>query len=273
MTLSQVICPALFPGISAVEVAELFSRCYELGKKKVTSAVFTAVADEGQWFARALQLEALPLLAPGDYLLPLGTGTLALRDSTVKGRASVAAVIKPFEDYVATRLYALVHRKLTVLLPEFRQMMGQVPERWRQVLKVARERVQTALNESLGRIMRRQKVPALEGARGEDGDALFVDGLQPFLEYKRLLSLILVIRSYTENPLQPDEIFATDRQRSGRPNLCRAESLLTYLENAIYVCGGESLQLQQSFERARLTIVVRRLQAAYRAHSRRKKHR
>ena len=265
-----------------VEIAELFSRCYELGKKKVTSSVFTAVADESQWFAKSLQLEALPLLTPSDYLPPHGAGVLALRDGAGdkpvsfnrgKNRSSVASVIKPFEDYLATKLYALVHRKLTVLLPEFRQMMSHVPEKWRQILKIAREKVQTSLNESLGRIMRREKVAALEGARGDDPEALFVDGLQPFLEYKRLLSLILIIRSYTENPLQPDEIFATDRQRSGRPNLCRAESLLTYLESAIYVCGGESFQLQQNFERARLTIVVRRLQVAYRAHSKRKRHR
>ena len=279
----QVICSALFPSISVVEIAALFSRCYEVGKKKVTASVFTAVADKSQWFAKALQLEALPLLTPADYLPPIGTGNLAYRESIAgdksgsltrgRGRSSLPSMVKPFEDYLATKLYALVHRKLTVLLPEFRLMISQVPEKWRQALKIAREKVQTALNESLSRIMRRQKVAVQEEIKGDDPEAYFVDGLQPFLEYKRLLSLILLIRSYTENPLLPDEIFANDSRKSGRPNLCRAESLLTHLENAIYVCGGESFQLQQSFERARLTIVVRRLQAAYKAHSKKRRHR
>lgn len=265
-----------------VEIADLFSRCYELGKKKVTSTVFTTVADESQWFAKALQLEAFPLVAPEDFIPSFYPSSGPPKENVSgkvssfyrgKGRSSTASIVKPFEDYVATKLYSLVHRKLTVLLPEFRQIQGKVPEKWRQTLKVARERVQTALNESLGRILRRQKISGLEGMKANDGGSLFVDGLQPFLEYKRLLSLILLIRSYTENPLLPDEIFTPHTQNSGRPNLCRAESLLTYLENAIYICGGESQQLQQSFERARLTIVVRRLQAAYKAHSKRRRRR
>jgi hypothetical protein len=277
----QAICNALFPNLPTTDVAALFAKCYEQGKKKVTANVFAAVADECQCFSKALQLEALPLLTPEDFLSPLRppsgqvreattTEVVAMRRTRVKNSVSLAGAVKPFENQLATKIYSLVHRKLAVLTPELRQVTLLLPERWRTLLKTAKERVQVALNESLGRILRRQKAGTLEGPKAQDPNVNYVDGLQPFLEYKRLLALMLLLKSYTENPYLPNDLFAGDSAASrSKPNLCRAERLVTHLEDAIFICGGESSVLQKSFERARLTIVVRRLQAAYRAHKKR----
>ena len=38
---------------------------------------------------------------------------------------------------------------------------------------------------------------------------LYLDGLQPFVQYRRLLSLALLVRSLTDNPLLPTELFAS----------------------------------------------------------------
>jgi len=37
---------------------------------------------------------------------------------------------------------------------------------------------------------------------------LYLDGVQPFVQYRRLLSLALMVRSLTDNPLLPTELFA-----------------------------------------------------------------
>jgi hypothetical protein len=52
----------LFPTISMIEIASLFSMCYEEGNTKVTADVFMHVADLTGLFSRALKLSTLPLL-------------------------------------------------------------------------------------------------------------------------------------------------------------------------------------------------------------------
>lgn len=270
----QAICSSLFPTLATSDYVALFSRCYEAGKKKVTADVFTKMADANQYFSRTMYLEAIPLLTPEDYVAPSSlreaTPEITSRRTVIpKNMTTVGKAVKPFQDHMAAKIHSIVHRKLAVLTPELRQVSLTLPERWRSVLKVARDRVQTALNESMARIVRRQKVSAVEGAKAPDSFVHAVDGLQPYNEYKRLLALIIVFKSYTENPFIPSDIFANEQQRTlAKPNLCRAEALVTHLEDAIFICGGESSMLQKSFEQARITIVVRRLQATYRAHKR-----
>lgn len=102
-----------------------------------------------------------------------------------------------------------------------------------------------------------------------------VDGLQPYLEYKRLLLLVLLAKSYCENPFLPNDIFSNDPMTGTvlstlpiKANLCRVDALTSHLEGAVLISGGESKRLESSFERAREQIVARRLQAAYRNHRR-----
>ena len=43
---------------------------------------------------------------------------------------------------------------------------------------------------------------------GSTVNNLYLDGIQPFVQYRRLLSLALMVRSLTDNPLLPTELFA-----------------------------------------------------------------
>jgi hypothetical protein len=283
----NAICTALFPTMSTSECVSLFSKCYDGGGKKVNATIFTKTADANQYFNKSPSLEALPLLTPEDYLPPLLTSVISVEPFTDKAvlttgagiipqaTSPVSSMMKRFQDHVATKVHALVHRKLAVLTPDLRQLSLSLPEKWRHVLKLASDRVQASLNESIVRIVRRQKLAQLEGPKADlqsDFAPNCIDGLQPYLEYKRLLVLILTARSYTENPFLPNDVFANDQKAlNPKPNLCRAESLLTHLEDALYVCGGESSHLRKTFEHARLTIVARRLQTTYRVHQKKKK--
>lgn len=268
----QAICQALFPSITTVEIAGLFSRCYDEGNKKVNATVFTKVADLSRHFSRMLHLEVSPLITPEDYLpslksreavhnhrMSIDTDLATLSDTMISS-------IRPFQDELAIKINSLVHRKLTTLIPELRRTSRSVSQRWRQLLLLAEERVHIALDESLERITRRQRAAQSDGVKVFDLQVHCVDGLQPFLEYKRLLVLLLLVQSLHENPLLPQEVFTMREMQNNRPNLNRAEALVAHLEDALFVCGGESSKIKKDFEKARRGILARRLQNVYRWH-------
>ena len=66
---------------------------------------------------------------------------------------------------------------------------------------------------------------------------LHIDGIQPYVQYRRLLSLVLLVRSLTDNPLLPSELFAfTKSEFQFLPlegPMRRVERLLHCLEEGI----------------------------------------
>ena len=74
-----------------------------------------------------------------------------------------------------------------------------------------------------------------------DATNLYLDGVQPFVQYRRLLSLALLVRSLTDNPLLPTELFATPhRHYTGNIDISlrQAETLLSNLEAGLVNTAG-----------------------------------
>lgn len=152
----QAICESLLPALSVTEYASLFGKCYDEGKRKVSSDVFLRVADQNNCFAKTLNLESYPLLTPEDYAFPRHQSTSTTQNDVVsKLSSSILKSVRSHQDSIVTKIHSLVHRKLTVMTPELNNVSNYLPEKWRKLLKMSRERVRTSLNESLVRIMRR----------------------------------------------------------------------------------------------------------------------
>lgn len=153
-------------------------------------------------------------------------------------------------ETLRVRLGALVHRKLAAIMPDIQALAMGVPEKWRALLLDAAVQAQASVGETLDRNKKGVRgPPGLAGGAGRPGTEggpslaghLYIDGLQPFVHYRRLLSLALMVRSLTDNPLLPTELFAgRHRQFSGDVDLGlrQAETLLSNLEAGIVAAAG-----------------------------------
>jgi hypothetical protein len=130
-------------------------------------------------------------------------------------------------------------------------------------------------------------VSAVTGAGGNSMDPItaqavniadtYLDGIQPYLAYRRLLSLLSLALTVNDNPLVPAELF-TSRQLSSNTDrvVKRAESMLAHLEEAIVLpikaaVEGQDLGVHQlrverllkqyeCFEDTRRQLVARKMQ-------------
>jgi hypothetical protein len=268
------ICKTLFPNISTLDVACLYIQCYQEGHRKVTSEVFQRVSDRKGLFSRALRLSPLPLLAQHG---PITEDLPELDPKNPVEETSEHSHIPEFllsdgvtgmsrEHILRTKLGALIHRKLAAIRPDILYLMNSVPEKWKMLIQEALDTVTQSLHESFQQIVRSRFDSFSDGPKGRK----HIDGIQPFVYYRRLLSLTSLIKSMTDNPLLPTEMFAT-RHRNVLPNidisLCHIESMLTYMEHSI-VLGSDFASANNSrflrFEKARKSLVARKIQFMFR---------
>ena len=150
-------------------------------------------------------------------------------------------------ETLRVKLGSLIHRKLAAITPDIKHLMESLPDKWRAILQEAFTATHTALNESFTQIRAAASVPHVTPSasgresgtpsKGVDLD-VYIDGLQPYVLYRRLLSLALIVRSMIDNPLVPSEIFASPNRQflpSMDINLKQAEKLLSSLEEGVAV--------------------------------------
>jgi hypothetical protein len=98
-----------------------------------------------------------------------------------------------------------------------------------------------------------------------------IDGLQPFVHYQRLLSLLLAVRSLSTNPILPGALFRSVRDKLDlglNIDLAHADKFISHLENAVFgslSAAGSSLSVR--YEGNRRSILSRRVQSFYQQRS------
>lgn len=286
------IVKTIFPLASTTDVAVMYGMCYEVGKKKVTADVFIKVSDRNGLFSRSMRLHTLPLLQQHDptYVEVAIENSVKVNndddnddeeeeeedldkkenenDLQLKNKEFI---IPPTpieqmvnESVIRVHLGSLIHRKITALKPEVLKIMQSVPERWKSIIANCMEDVNVSLNDSYQAMKKKF-------SNIDEKDMLahhYIDGVQPYIHYRRLLSVILMIKSVTDNPLLPSEIFI-DKNRRILPNsnigVKHAEKILSSLEECIIphsvTASTNNVKVKiHSFEQARKVLVVRRLQ-------------
>ncbi len=284
------IVKTIFPSASTTDVAVMYGMCYEEGKKKVTADVFIKVSDRNGLFSRSMRLHTLPLLQQHDptYVeVPIENTVKETNDEEEEEEdfdkeekddkednlqlKNKEFIIPPTpmeqmvnESIVRVHLGSLIHRKITALKPEVLKIMQSVPERWKSLIANCMENVNNSLNDSYQAMKKKF-------SNIDEKDMLphhYIDGVQPYVHYRRLLSVILMVKSITDNPLLPSEIFI-DKNRRILPNtnigIKHAENLLSSLEECIVprsaTTSNNNVKVKMHlFEQARKVLVVRRIQ-------------
>jgi hypothetical protein len=288
----------LYPTVSITELAEMFVLCYKEGGCKVTPTVFLSVAEKKKLFSRAMQLSPLPLF---EFWKSREEEKIDLENENNPGGTTIAASDKvdpppsnnqfgfdmPIFDVsygVKTRsqIGSLIHRKFTLMLPEIIHLSRGLSERWRNVLSEAIDRVRVALQEYFVKLKtdtRGKRV--LTSMSSTDGSMMagkkeansksnerFIDGLTPYIQYHRLLVLVLTIRSFSENSLLPLNLLAKKEKHSQRVILSsgRAESILSKIEDALFSNIMQPLRKRKCdlFDLSRRSIFARKIQMRYR---------
>ena len=264
----QAVMRTLSPHVPVVEVANLYSTCYDEGNKRVTSDVFLKVAERRGIFSKWLKLPSLPLLedrdpvnnpdtsddeqglqakavgdlelsgeAPNSQLFPSAEARIAIVPLSVAEPTdtSEAGVITA-EAKLRVGLGAVIHRKISSLMPELNILMTSLPERWRCLVKDGIDAVNNALKDSWFKQKKRDTGYGSQAELQRARVGNHIDGLQPFIHYQRLLSTALMVRSVTCNPLLPGELFRGTRENllpSVSLDMHKAEKLLSKMEEAI----------------------------------------
>ena len=256
----SMIAKTLFPGISALDSATLYHACYDEGRRKVTSEVLLKIADRLGLFSKAMRLTVLPLLSheikegksfeelivglprpsdesvvsgvePSDQLLDEDEQTQE-ENEEMKKLNLPSEIPTSKEQRLRTQLANLIHRKSAAIIPDFNLLVQRVPDRWKSMLNEARDGVIQALIHATDKI----KKDKLNNNDIKAPSQHFVDGIQPYIQYRRLLATMLMVKSFTDNPLLPSELFlGMDRTvlPSFEYSLRHAENLLSSLESAV----------------------------------------
>ncbi len=196
---------------------------------------------------------------------------------------------------IRSKLATAVHRRFAGLMPGLKYMMKYLPERWKATLIDCMELVTTSLNDTFNKLKELNKQfqtpPSAQGGRGGEKETinkpantsspssldrfLFLDGIQPYLHYRRLLSLVIFLQSCNENPYLPTEIFTAIVIKNNKQNIekavLRIEKIMENLENVIFSpCDLDYVNLPQRilhkydrFQTTRHVLVVRRIQAVF----------
>ena len=123
-----------------------------------------------------------------------------------QARQEEAAVKKDAEQRLRSQLGVLIHRKVAALMPDYELLIQRVPTRWRGLLASARENVIMSLDDAYDK-MRRVRMETRDEAAKQTKVDHYIDGIQPFVQYRRLLSMMLMVKTFSENPLLPSELF------------------------------------------------------------------
>jgi hypothetical protein len=296
------ICRTLFPFVSTAESASLYSQCYVEGKHKVTANLFIKLADQKGLFSNALRLVSLPLLVQHSPIprptikedVPVeeeevteeqfdedGNPVVVEKPDKVEEKPEIEVeVSKPLielsiddhldhETMLRVKLGTLIHRKLAAIKPDLIYLMNSVPEKWKVMLSDALDVVNLSLNESHSKLKKRF---ISDQEKRDRKPHHYIDGVQPFVHYRKLLSLALLVKTVTDNHLLPTELFA-ERHRNILPNMnlsmIKTEKLLSCLEESLLIGSdnetGRTNTKFYRFENVRKNILVRKLQFVFRS--------
>lgn len=300
----QSICQTLFPSLSLVDIAALFADCHDSGRSKVTAEVFVRQANRRGFFSQALKLAQLPLLAQH---LESGTAPINKMEDFVEAAllideahhtqsslpasshrrvvdrlldANLAGYTSKAEKIIRSKLATLVHRKLAMTSPSIRHLIKTAPHKWSVMLQDAIEAVYVALNDSHQKMV--QKFSTSQLAHGDDGVAVsvgpppskhFIDGIQPFISYRKLIVLASFVKVLCDNPLLPTELFSLNDVDSSMPSidvaLYKAEVSLSGMEQGVVSLSQQSTaavlayEKYKSFDEVRRTLIARRIQLLF----------
>ena len=253
----QAICSTLFRNIGITDVATLYANCYELGKGRVTAEIFVKQANARNYFTHYLKLEHFPLLAHNfktppensEGAVPVGGEDASEGGESAAGEpldgAIAAVVVKKTNTFtiqdereVRSKLVTLIHRKLAAITPTIKILMGNTPAKWKSYLQECLDNVTSVLVDTQSKMNSNVKAGGGESTLGKGKGRHFIDGVQPFLAYKRLMIVVCLVKSLCENPLLPGDYFAIeDLQQEGDIDLAMhsVEAMLVGLENSIAI--------------------------------------
>lgn len=307
----QSICLTLFPHVPIAETAVLYANCFDVGQRRVNSEIFVKVADRQGLFAHALKLPLLPLLKQvssyqqkiesaksqaGASVSHFRLGEVSedkAADASTANAHSGASISDMFtlrtEQAVRSKLATMVHRKLAAVTPSITNMLQSLPERWHTVIEDAMDAVKVSLADSHQKLQQQvneQISHSYNKTAGHDRVTMdesksqrpYIDGIQPFVAYRRLLLLGSLVKTICDNPLLPTELFSAGELDNNVVNIdhamFRAEKLLSSIEQGFLLApagatgkGNTFLGLvdkYHSFEAVRTTLVARRLQNLFR---------
>jgi len=230
---------------------------------------------------------------------------VASASSQDKESATGASITNIFslrtEQAVRSKLATMVHRKLAIVSPSIVILMQNLPERWRTIIAEAMDAVHVALQDSHQKLKQQtteqlnnvyassdshdtpangnkgpQEMRSLADEKGSQ--RTYIDGIQPFIAYRRLLLLSSLIKTLCDNPLLPTDLFSAADLDNKSPNIdqamFRADKLLSSIEQGFILAPGSGavkgnifmgiFKRYQSFEMVRLTLIARRLQNVFR---------
>jgi len=300
----QSICQTLFPHVPVTETAALYANCFEAGQRRVHSEVFVKCADRMGLFAHALKLPLLPLLRQSSHQQAPHRVTAAIpvthvvlgekevkedeegpqteveetREESPKINSMHSIFSLHTEHAVRSKLATMVHRRLATVKPAIHILMQDLPERWCSVVQDALDAVQVALVDSQSKLRNRYADGAEEGAEEQPRARTYIDGIQPFIAYRRLLLLSSLIKTLCDNPLLPAELFSAAELDNKTSNIdqamFRAEKLLNSIEQGFLLAPGGAttkrnvlmgiLEKYSAFETVRVSLLARRLQTLFR---------
>jgi len=195
-----------------------------------------------------------------------------------------------YSDDAKIRMHVgcLVHRRLASSMPAIIRLINELPEKWRVLLTEVYYQASDSLNDykqiGKSRGKKGQDFGVTQrhghghrnapGSPGADGPALdnqhvtyHVDGIQPLVAYRKLLSMALLIKSLNDNPMLPSNLL-TNSYVNVLPhlsvNLVKVDKLLGLMEKALQVDEAGDHKVF-SFEEARNSIMVRKLQLVFRS--------
>lgn len=255
----QAIMRTLHGEISSTEIASLYAQCYAEGRRRVTAAVFMRVAERRGFFSRAMQFSPLPVLS-------------GQADFNKEGSLDQAEQVVREALTIRTQLGASIHRRVVQFTPALNKMAATLPERWRCLILNAMQAVEDAVTDSFevsNKKKRRRSI--VDNIVKESGafNNLGIDGLQPYVMYRRLMTLALAAKTFGDNPLIPTELLPRTRldSKSGayvkmnQIKLPRVEVLLDGLESAVLNNRKASKTL---FDVVRMCVASRSIQRSYR---------
>jgi hypothetical protein len=268
----------LYPAMSVEEIAEIYAICYREGETRVTAEIFAEVAEKKHLFSKSLKLSPLPLFLfeepkpDGSHL-----GHSFDASQSVRTRSQVGS---------------LVHSHFTIIAKEVENVVKRLPQRWKALISDASVSVQTALKDHFVKMKSRKRnfngsaVTAGDGSTAKSVDRQgsmpsgglcesYIDGLQPFIQYHRLLTLLLMVKSFSENTVLPigfisvDEgnIFDGEGEIISIISFKKVENVLFSLESAVFAHSSPEVHARYTtIESARKNIISRRIQEVFRSY-------
>ena len=266
----------LYPAMSVEEIAEIYAICYRDGETKVTASIFADVSDKKRLFSKSLKLGPLPLFSCEEL------------DQNVPPKDRV---FDPSQSHrTRSRIGSFVHSHYAIICEEVENAAKKMPHRWKALINDASESVRAALKDHFVKMKSKKRNfnggPALTPAEGSTTKAMdkkassgicdrYIDGIQPFIQYHRLLTLLMMVKSFSENTILPIGFLSSGGDsNSGAAYegdlMCglsfkRVENVLTSLEGAVLAHSPPAIQSRYTtFEASRRNIILRKIQEVFR---------